>query len=43
MIILNHHVPILKGMYEKRLDGYKAMGYIIENSDATPTEQMKLF
>jgi superfamily II DNA or RNA helicase len=40
---VDQKVPILKGMYEKRLQGYKAMGYIIENKEVDLSEQMKLF
>ncbi|MDP4170891.1 MAG: DEAD/DEAH box helicase family protein [Bacillota bacterium] len=41
---VDHHVPILKTMYEKRLAGYKSMGYVIaNNTDTSQTEQMKLF
>ncbi|MEH7440522.1 DEAD/DEAH box helicase family protein [Neobacillus drentensis] len=37
-------VPLLKGMYEKRFNGYKSMGYTsIENKKENPNEQMKLF
>lgn len=38
---IDQQVPILKNMYEKRLEGYTAMGY--EKKSATGSEQMKLF
>jgi superfamily II DNA or RNA helicase len=40
---VDQKVPILKGMYEKRLQGYKAMGYVIEKKEFNQSEQMKLF
>ena len=36
------NVPLLKRMYEKRLTGYRAMGYRTSTKKST-TEQMKLF
>ncbi|HHY72034.1 MAG TPA: DEAD/DEAH box helicase family protein [Bacillus bacterium] len=36
------NVPVLKAMYEKRLAGYKSMGYVTENSKSV-SEQMRLF
>lgn len=36
------NVPLLKRMYEKRLTGYKAMGYRTSKEKST-TEQMRLF
>lgn len=38
---IDKKVPKLKGMYKKRLVGYKSMGYVIEGDHKT--EQMKLF
>ncbi|MEK4198444.1 TOTE conflict system archaeo-eukaryotic primase domain-containing protein [Cytobacillus sp. FSL K6-0265] len=35
-------VPVLKEMYEKRLAGYKSMGYIVGNGEKV-SEQMRLF
>ncbi|WP_308314923.1 DEAD/DEAH box helicase [Bacillus sp. V33-4] len=35
-------IPILKSMFDKRLVGYKSMGYII-GEKSNHTEQMKLF
>lgn len=35
-------VPILKAMYEKRLAGYKSMGYVNGNVEHE-SEQMRLF
>lgn len=41
---VDQHVPVLKKMFEKRLTGYKAMGYISESKEASiTTEQMNLF
>ena len=40
---VDHKVPILKVMSDKRLQGYKAMGYVIKNSKTNHDEQMKLF
>ena len=39
------HVPILKNMYEKRLKGYKSMGYVSAGSknSSNKVEQMQLF
>lgn len=37
-------VPILKTMYEKRLKGYKSMGYVsVSSKDSSKSEQMRLF
>lgn len=35
-------VPVLKGMYDKRLSGYRLMGYVIADGESV-SEQMKLF
>ncbi|AGK55853.1 TOTE conflict system archaeo-eukaryotic primase domain-containing protein [Bacillus sp. 1NLA3E] len=40
---VDQKVPLLLKMFEKRLPGYKSMGYVIEQKDIDPTEQMKLF
>jgi superfamily II DNA or RNA helicase len=40
---VDHKVPILKNMFEKRLTGYKLMGYKMENKEQAGTEQMRLF
>jgi superfamily II DNA or RNA helicase len=38
------HVPVLKSMFEKRLSGYKSMGYVsVNNQKSDTTEQMQLF
>lgn len=39
------HVPVLKTMFEKRMKGYKAMGYVSvdKKEKQKQTEQMKLF
>ncbi|MBM7653464.1 TOTE conflict system archaeo-eukaryotic primase domain-containing protein [Neobacillus cucumis] len=38
------HVPTLKAMFEKRLNGYKSMGYVSEeNKQIDTNEQMQLF
>ncbi|GHI00963.1 hypothetical protein AM1BK_45050 [Neobacillus kokaensis] len=39
------HVPILKSMFEKRLKGYKSMGYVYleDKNIAKKSEQMQLF
>ncbi|MFJ5770477.1 TOTE conflict system archaeo-eukaryotic primase domain-containing protein [Psychrobacillus sp. NPDC093180] len=39
---VDEKVPILKGMYDKRLSGYKSMGYVSANEEKV-TDQMKLF
>lgn len=39
---VDKQVPILKKMFEKRLEGYKAMGYEIKKKENL-SEQMKLF
>lgn len=39
---VDNEVPILKNMYEKRLKGYKAMGYS-DNAQGSVSEQMRLF
>lgn len=37
-------VPVLKTMYEKRLKGYKSMGYVsVSSKDSSKSEQMRLF
>lgn len=42
--LVDHHVPVLKRMFEKRKSGYKAMGYIVASKQVTTTtDQMKLF
>lgn len=38
---IDKQVPVLKNMYEKRLEGYTAMGY--RKKSATGTEQMNYF
>lgn len=42
---VDHHVPVLKSMFEKRLKGYKSMGYRLkdDSSDNGSGQQMKLF
>jgi superfamily II DNA or RNA helicase len=41
---VDENVPILKTMFQKRLSGYKAMGYIMEDKkEKNNDEQMKLF
>lgn len=40
---IDHKVPILKNMFEKRLAGYKLMGYVMESKENDITEQMRLF
>jgi superfamily II DNA or RNA helicase len=41
---VDDHVPFLKTMFQKRLSGYKAMGYIMKESrEKSIDEQMKLF
>jgi superfamily II DNA or RNA helicase len=41
---VDEHVPSLKAMFQKRLSGYKAMGYIMgESIEISSDEQMKLF
>ena len=39
---VDEKVPVLKAMYEKRLSGYKLIGYISAEEDIT-SEQMKFF
>ncbi|MFC3885943.1 DEAD/DEAH box helicase family protein [Bacillus songklensis] len=40
---VDQNVAMLKKMYEKRLTGYRAMGYIIDEHSVSKAEQMKLF
>ncbi|MFC6603419.1 DEAD/DEAH box helicase family protein [Ectobacillus funiculus] len=41
---VDHKVPVLQKMYEKRLKGYSSMGYTVADSTSdTETKQMKLF
>jgi superfamily II DNA or RNA helicase len=40
---VDYKVPILKKMFEKRLTGYKLMGYKMEKKEHDGSEQMKLF
>jgi superfamily II DNA or RNA helicase len=41
---VDKHVPVLKTMFEKRLSGYKAMGYVLEsNKESGSSDQMQLF
>ncbi|MBT2729479.1 DEAD/DEAH box helicase [Bacillus sp. ISL-75] len=41
---VDEQVPILKSMFEKRIKGYKSMGYVIEsNKGNINSEQMKFF
>lgn len=40
---VDHKIPIMKKMFEKRLAGYRAMGYIIDGENISAEEQMKLF
>lgn len=40
---VDHNVPVLKKMYEKRLTGYRNMGYIMDEKTSSKAEQMKLF
>jgi len=40
---IDYNVPILKKMYEKRLIGYRTMGYIIDEKSPSKAEQMRLF
>lgn len=39
---VDEKVPVLKAMYEKRLVGYKSMGYVIDDGKQV-SEQMRLF
>ena len=39
---VDEKVPVLKAMYDKRLAGYKLMGYVIADGEAV-SEQMMLF
>src|SRR5690606_31649103 len=39
---VDNNVPMLKSMFEKRLVGYKAMGYVTSDEKNT-SEQMRLF
>ena len=40
---VDYNVPMLQKMYEKRLTGYRAMGYIIDEKPSSKAEQMKMF
>jgi superfamily II DNA or RNA helicase len=40
---VDQKVPLLENMFNKRLVGYKSMGYILENKDEAASEQMRLF
>lgn len=40
---VDYNVPILKKMYEKRLTGYRTMGYTIDDNPSSSAEQMRLF
>ena len=40
---IDYNVPILKKMYEKRLIGYRTMGYKIDEKSPSKAEQMRLF
>ncbi len=40
---VDHKVPVLKNMFQKRLAGYNLMGYIMENKEQAIAEQMRLF
>jgi superfamily II DNA or RNA helicase len=40
---VDHKVPILKNMFDKRLAGYKLMGYVLESKEQPGGEQMRLF
>ncbi|WP_312476275.1 TOTE conflict system archaeo-eukaryotic primase domain-containing protein [Neobacillus sp.] len=41
---VDQHVPVLNTMFEKRLSGYKLMGYILEGKKSSiVSEQMKFF
>lgn len=36
-------IPIMQKMFEKRLEGYRAMGYVMDEKNTSYNEQMKLF
>ncbi|BCB05733.1 TOTE conflict system archaeo-eukaryotic primase domain-containing protein [Bacillus sp. KH172YL63] len=40
---VDHQIPVLKKMYEKRLEGYRSLGYKVEGKEKKQGEQMKLF
>lgn len=40
---VDQKVPVLQKMFEKRLVGYKSIGYVLENTDSDQSKQMKLF
>ncbi|WP_332628571.1 DEAD/DEAH box helicase [Halalkalibacter flavus] len=40
---VDQHVPMLLKMYEKRVTGYKALGYKMKNNGEKRIEQMELF
>lgn len=40
---VDYNVPVLKKMYEKRLTGYRTMGYTIDDNPSSSAEQMRLF
>lgn len=40
---VDHQVPMLKRMFEKRQSGYRLMGYVTEGESENSTEQMQLF
>jgi superfamily II DNA or RNA helicase len=40
---VDQKVPILQKMFEKRVSGYKTMGYVLHEQNSDPIEQMKLF
>ncbi len=40
---VDDNVPVLKGMYSKRVSGYKLMGYVTTDGLETVSEQMNLF
>ncbi len=40
---VDHHISMLKTMFEKRMTGYITMGYKIEGKDKNSSEQMRLF
>jgi superfamily II DNA or RNA helicase len=40
---VDHNIPMLKKMYEKRLKGYQSLGYKVKSEEDNQEEQMKLF
>ena len=41
---VDEHVPVLARMYERRLKGYKAMGYVVRSQeDGSDSPQKELF